>query len=49
MHFGDAREIIADDLRRISAAQYQMSGVGRHPHIFGIGELHRPAHVFFPF
>ena len=26
-----------------------MSGVGRHPDIFGIGELHGPAHVFFPF
>ena len=49
MHFGDAREIIANDLHRISAAQNQVSGVGRHPDILGIGELHDPAHVFFPF
>jgi len=26
-----------------------MSGVGRHPDIFGIGEFHGPAHVFLAF
>jgi hypothetical protein len=31
MHFGDAQEIIADDLRRISAAQDQMSGSSLGP------------------
>src|SRR5260370_41700178 len=47
MHFGDTWEIIADDLCRISAAQDQMSGVGRHPDIFRIGPFDGPAHVFF--
>src|SRR5260370_12631969 len=26
-----------------------MSRVGRHPDIFGISDIHGPAHVFFPF
>ena len=47
MDFGDAREIIADYLYRISAAQGQMSGVRGDPDVFGIGEVHDPAHVFF--
>ena len=48
MDLGHAREIIADDLDRIAAAQHQMAGIGGHPDIFGIGMVHHPAHVFFP-
>ena len=40
VHFGNAREVIAHDLYGIHSAQRQMPGVGREPHIFGIGELH---------
>src|SRR5262245_27085172 len=43
MDFGNAREVLADDLHRVHAAERQVPGVRREPDVLGIGELHHPA------